>query len=174
MNLKSGNEPVPVQIARTTIEVYIRERRIVTTDEVPPFGENPAGCFVSIHAHGSLRGCIGTILPTKETVAAEIIRNAVSASTEDPRFDAVRSEELEELDISVDILSEPEPVRSTDELDPEKYGVIVTSGIRRGLLLPALDGVDTVYDQLAIARRKGGIAPDEQCAIQRFTVVRYS
>ena len=105
MSLKSGNEPVPVQIARTTIEVYIREGRIVTTDEVPPFGENPAGCFVSIHAHGSLRGCIGTILPTKETVAAEIIRNAVSASTEDPRFDAVRSEELEELDISVDILS---------------------------------------------------------------------
>ncbi len=129
---------------------------------------------MSIHAHGSLRGCIGTILPTKETVAAEIIRNAVSASTEDPRFDAVLTDELDDLDISVDILSEPEPVKSVDELDPDKYGVIVTCGIRRGLLLPDLEGVETVYDQLAIARRKGGIAPDEQCAIQRFTVTRYS
>jgi len=171
---KSGHEPIPVQIARKTIEVYIREGRILSVDEVPAFGKTPAGCFVSIHAHGSLRGCIGTILPTKETIAAEIIRNAVSACTEDPRFNVVRVDELDELEISVDILSEPEPVKSIDELDPEKYGVIVTSGIRRGLLLPDLDGVNTVYDQLAIARRKGGIAPDEQCTILRFTVTRFS
>ena len=120
MSLKSGNEPVPVQIARTTIEVYIREGRIVTTDEVPPFGENPAGCFVSIHAHGSLRGCIGTILPTKETVAAagDYQECRIREHGRSP-VDAVRSEELEELDISVDILSEPEPVESTDELDPK-------------------------------------------------------
>lgn len=174
MNPEKTDESVPVQIARKTVETYIREGRIVGTDEVPHFGEKPAGCFVSIHAYGALRGCIGTILPTKETVAAEIIRNAVSASSEDPRFDAVRTEELDSLEISVDILSPPEPVTSHDELDPKRYGVIVTSGIRRGLLLPDLDGVRTVFEQLAIARRKGGIAPDEPCSIQRFTVTRYT
>lgn len=174
MNPEKSEESVPVRIARTTIETYIREGRVIGVDEVPPFGEHPAGCFVSIHANGSLRGCIGTILPTKETIPAEIIRNAVSASTEDPRFDAVRGEELDSLEISVDILSEPEPVDSHDELDPKRYGVIVTSGIRRGLLLPDLDGVETVFEQLAIARRKGGIAPDEHCDIQRFTVTRYT
>lgn len=174
MNPKKTDESVPVQIARKTIETYVCEGRIVGVDEVPRFGKTPAGCFVSIHAHGALRGCIGTILPTKETIPAEIIRNAVSASTEDPRFDAVRAEELGSLEISVDILSEPEPASSHDELDPKRYGVIVTSGIRRGLLLPDLEGVETVFDQLAIARRKGGIAPDEPCTIQRFTVTRYT
>ncbi len=174
MDPEKTDESVPVRIARKTIETYIREGRIVSVDEVPHFGKKTAGCFVSIHASGALRGCIGTILPTKETVAAEIIRNAVSASTEDPRFDAVRTEELDSLEISVDILSEPEPVTSHDELDPKQYGVIVTSGIRRGLLLPDLDGVETVFEQLAIARRKGGIAPDEPCSIQRFTVTRYT
>lgn len=174
MKPEKSKESVPVRIARTTIETYIREGRVIGVDEVPRFGEHPAGCFVSIHANGSLRGCIGTILPTKESIPAEIIRNAVSASTEDPRFDAVRGEELDSLEISVDILSEPEPVDSHDELDPKRYGVIVTSGIRRGLLLPDLDGVETVFEQLAIARRKGGIAPDEHCDIQRFTVIRYT
>lgn len=174
MSLKKTSESVPVQIARKTIEVYIREKRIPGIDEVPAFGEQPAGCFVSIHAGGALRGCIGTILPTKETIPAEIIRNAVSASTEDPRFDAVRAEELDSLEISVDILSEPEPVTSPDELDPKRYGVIVTCGIRRGLLLPDLDGVETVNDQLAIARRKCAIGPDDQCSLQRFTVTRYT
>lgn len=173
MSLKTEKESIPVVIARKTIETHVRENRIIQDDEVPSFGGGPAGCFVSIHAHGALRGCIGTIFPTKGSLMEEIVRNAVAASTEDPRFDAVREDELDSLDISVDILSEPEPVHSHELLDPKKYGVIVTCGFRRGLLLPDLDGVETVAEQLAIARRKGGIAADESCTIQRFSVTRY-
>jgi len=108
-----------------------------------------------------------------DTVSEEIIRNAVCACTEDPRFDPVRPEELESLEYSVDILGESESVASSGELDPKEYGVIVTSGFRRGLLLPDLEGVDTVEAQLAIACRKAGIAPDEPYAIRRFRVTRY-
>lgn len=163
----------PVQIARMTIREYVTNGRIPTPDEMPRFDSGMAGCFVSLHSGGALRGCIGTILPTKESISAEIIRNAVSACSEDPRFDPVREAELDGLEINVDILNPPEPVESRDDLDPKKYGVIVTSGIRRGLLLPDLDGVDTVEEQLAIACRKAGILPTERYGIQRFTITRY-
>ena len=164
---------VPVQIARATIDSFVREGRIPSVDELPPFENRMAGCFVSLHVGGSLRGCIGTILPTKESIAAEIVRNAVSACSEDPRFDPVRPEELASLEIHVDVLDPPERVTSLSELDPARYGVIVTSGIRRGLLLPDLEGVDTIEAQLAIAKRKAFIGPDEPCSIERFTVTRY-
>ncbi len=168
----------PVRIARQVVETFVRTGRIPSVEEVDsldiPVPEgNRAACFVSLHRHGDLRGCIGTILPTMASVAAEIIRNAVSACSEDPRFDPVSPEELEGLEISVDILGRPEPVRDAGELDPAAYGVIVTAGSRRGLLLPDLEGVDTVTQQLAIACRKGGIRPDEPFAMQRFTVTRY-
>ena len=132
-----------------------------------------AGAFVSIHKEGKLRGCIGTILPTTENIAEEIIQNAISASTKDPRFNAIQPEELPLLEINVDVLGDPEDIESPDELDVKRYGVIVSSGYRRGLLLPDLDGVDTVEEQISIARRKGGIGEDEPVKLQRFEVVRH-
>lgn len=166
-------ESTPVRIARMTVESFVRNGRFPAASDVPAFGTGMAGCFVSLHRRGALRGCIGTIFPTKDSVASEIIRNAVSACSEDPRFDPVRPDELDELEISVDVLDAPERVESEAELDPKRYGVIVTSGVRRGLLLPDLDGVDTVAEQLSIARNKAGLRADERCSIERFTVTRY-
>ena len=169
----TGGPSVPVRIARETIGQFVRTGAMPDPDgfEQPEGGR--AGCFVSIKKRGELRGCIGTIAPVTGSLAEEIVRNAVCACSEDPRFDAVRPEELADLVISVDVLSPAEAVESKDSLDPSKYGVIVTSGYRRGLLLPSLEGVNAVDEQLAIACRKGGIAPDEDYAIERFTVRRY-
>jgi MEMO1 family protein len=170
-------ESVPVQITRCAIANWVLEgmvpARAMLPSALPPEIPDRAACFVSLHRNGDLRGCIGTIAPTMENTVSEIVRNAVSACSEDPRFDPVRPDELEGLEISVDILGASEPVASSLELDPKKYGVIVTAGARRGLLLPDLDGVDTAEMQLAIACRKGGIMSDEPYAIQRFTVTRY-
>ena len=166
-----------VQLARKTIETYVREGRIAQPPkELTPEMEKQAGTFVSIHKHGMLRGCIGTIEPTQANVAQEVIQNAISAATRDPRFPPVRPEELADLDIKVDVLSEPEPVESMDELDPRRYGVIVQSARdwRKGLLLPDLEGGDTVEYQVDIARRKAGIWPDEPIKLYRFEVVRYT
>ena len=132
-----------------------------------------AGSFVSLHIGGRLRGCIGTIGPTQENLAWEIIRNAVSAGTRDPRFPAVRAEELDELEYSVDVLGQPESVDALNQLDPRQYGVIVSFGHQRGLLLPDLDGVDTVEQQIDIARQKGGIRATDPYTLQRFKVVRH-
>ena len=132
-----------------------------------------AGAFVSIHEHGELRGCIGTIAPTTDSLAEEIIQNAISASTRDPRFYPIRPEELADLEISVDVLGEPEQISSMAELDVKRYGVIVSHGRKRGLLLPDLEGVDTVEYQVAIARQKAGIREGEPITLERFEVVRH-
>ena len=132
------------------------------------------GAFVSLHAHGQLRGCIGTTGPTTANVALEIVQNAISACSRDPRFHPVSVEELETLEYSVDVLGQPEPISSPAELDVKKYGVIVSSGGRRGLLLPDLDGVDTVEQQIDIARQKGGISSRERYTLERFEVVRHT
>ena len=132
-----------------------------------------AGAFVSIHKLGRLRGCIGTILPVRDNLAEEIIRNAVSAVSEDPRFDAVRPDELKWLEINVDVLTTPERISSKAELDVKRYGVIVQQGMKRGLLHPDLDGVDTVDEQIKIAKNKAGIGPSESVTLQRFEVVRH-
>ena len=132
-----------------------------------------AGVFVSLHKHDRLRGCIGTILPTTPSVAEEIIQNAVSAAAEDPRFDPVKADELKWLEISVDVLGDPEPIESPADLDVKRYGVIVSKGHRRGLLLPDLDGVDTVEDQIAIAKRKAGIPENSDVKLERFEVIRH-
>ena len=132
-----------------------------------------AGAFVSLHMAGQLRGCIGTIAPTQKNVAWEIVQNAVSAGTRDPRFPPVGINELDQMEYSVDVLGQPEPVASPDELDPRQYGVIVSCGQRRGLLLPDLDGVDTVEQQIDIARQKGGIREADPYTLQRFRVVRH-
>ncbi|MDO5134361.1 MAG: AmmeMemoRadiSam system protein A, partial [Eubacteriales bacterium] len=133
-----------------------------------------AGVFVSIHKNGRLRGCIGTISPTCRSIAEEIARNAVSASTQDPRFPAIRPSELDALEITVDVLGDTEPVSSPSELDVKRYGVIVTKGRRRGLLLPNLEGVDTVREQIEIALQKAGLDTDEEnYSLERFEVVRH-
>ena len=139
----------------------------------PEMKNDRAGVFVSIHEDGRLRGCIGTFLPTRENIAREIISNAVSASTRDPRFDPIGPEELQRLEINVDVLSAPERIESKAELDVKRYGVIVSCGSRRGLLLPDLDGVDTVDEQVSIAMRKGGIREGEKITLERFEVIRH-
>ncbi len=133
------------------------------------------GCFVSIkNSDGSLRGCIGTFMPTQADLSQEIIANALSAATRDPRFPPMRLEELEEAHISVDVLNEPEALLPGMALDPKIYGVIVAKEGRRGLLLPDLEGVSKVPQQLAIAAQKAGIRDLEGAEIFRFTVVRYT
>ena len=164
-----------VKLARKSLESFIRERKRIEVPQDLPEEMlcKQAGAFVSIHEHGRLRGCIGTIQPTTDCVAQEIIQNAISASTRDPRFDPIREEELKWLEINVDVLGEAEEIASEEMLDVKRYGVIVTSGYKRGLLLPDLDGVDTVAQQISIARQKGGIGPDEPVSLQRFEVVRH-
>lgn len=135
-----------------------------------------AGAFVSLKKDGELRGCIGTILPTQSSLAKEICANAISAGTHDPRFSRVRPDELPELVYDVDVLTEPEPIDSSEELDPRRYGVIVsTDDGRRGLLLPDLDGVDTIDEQISIAAQKGGISLEsDEVMLERFEVVRHT
>ena len=164
-----------VQLARASLESYILSRKIIDVPQGLPedLTARRAGAFVSIHEHGQLRGCIGTISPARSNLAEEIIFNAISASTRDPRFPPIRKEELPFLEINVDVLGEPEDIESEDDLDVKRYGVIVTNGLRRGLLLPDLDGVDTVQQQIAIAKQKAGIASYEKVSLQRFEVVRH-
>jgi AmmeMemoRadiSam system protein A len=165
-----------VELARKTIESYVREKRTIEPPErLVPEMQGRAGTFVSLHdSRGNLRGCIGTIEPRQPAVAQEVIQNAISAATRDPRFPPVQPEELEGLDVKVDVLTEPEPIDSMDQLDPKRYGVIVESGWRRGLLLPDLEGVDTVEEQVDIAMRKAGIRPGEPIKLYRFEVKRYT
>ena len=164
-----------VKLARESLESYILSRKILNVPQDLPadLTSRRAGAFVSIHEHGQLRGCIGTISPARSNLAEEIIYNAISASTRDPRFRPIRKEELPFLEINVDVLGEPEDIESEDDLDVKRYGVIVTNGLRRGLLLPDLDGVDTVRQQIAIAKQKAGIASFEKVSLQRFEVVRH-
>lgn len=130
------------------------------------------GVFVSLKKHESLRGCIGTIFPVTNSVAEEIIRNAIEAGINDPRFNEVEEEELEDIAFSVDVLTESEP-SNKEELNPKEYGVIVSYKGRRGLLLPDLEGVDTVEQQLSIALEKAGISPYEEYEIEKFKVIRH-
>lgn len=165
---------VYVQLARASLEHFLKTRQVLPVpDPVPAGMERQAGAFVSLKKYGQLRGCIGTIQPVRQNVAEEIIYNAVSAGVEDPRFLPVQLEELRELTISVDVLASPEPIDSEEELDPKRYGVIVSGRGRVGLLLPNLEGIDTVAEQVGIARQKAGLRPDEPVRLARFEVVRY-
>ena len=188
---KKAQEDPYVALARRSLETYLAEGHrlklsAASTGDAAKAGDTAnsgipeemlqtrAGAFVSIHEHGQLRGCIGTILPVTGCVAEEIIRNAVSAATEDPRFMPIEADELPWLEISVDVLGEPEHIDSPDQLDVKRYGVIVTKGRRRGLLLPNLDGVDTVEEQISIALQKAGLGTDEEdYELERFEVVRH-
>lgn len=163
-----------VELARKTIETYIKEQKIISGGApIPEEMREKAGVFVSIKKKGELRGCIGTFAPTKGNIAEEIIANAIAASTGDPRFPPVEVHELADLEISVDVLSTPEKVISTADLDAKKYGIIVKAGVLRGLLLPDLEGVNTPEDQIAICRRKAGIGENEPVELFRFEVKRF-
>lgn len=167
------SESPQVKLARATVESYVTKRRVPQLTEVPPEMQGRAGVFVSIHRGDDLRGCIGTIGPTEKDIAREIIQNAVSAATRDPRFPPVSPDELPHLNYKVDVLTEPEPVKSEKELDVKRYGVIVEAGWRRGLLLPDLEGVESVAHQIEICRAKGGIGDSEPVRLYRFEVKRY-
>ena len=175
--LKEHHHPL-VELARRAIEAFVRESRVLEPEaELTQELERQAGTFVSLHdGRGQLRGCIGTFLPTQENVVLEVIHNAIAAATRDPRFPPVRARELADLDVKVDVLTTPEPVSGPEELDPRRYGVIVQaehSG-RRGLLLPDLEGIDTVEEQIRICRYKADIGPQEAVRLQRFEVERYT
>ncbi|MBQ1306972.1 MAG: AmmeMemoRadiSam system protein A [Erysipelotrichaceae bacterium] len=169
------NSDAYVRLAYQAVDYYVLHRRYlpIPEDIDEELTGRRAGTFVSIHKEGLLRGCIGTIAPTRKNVAQEIIANAVSACSRDPRFSPVGEDELKDLEISVDVLGETEDISSPEELDVKRYGVIVSCGERRGLLLPDLDGVDTVEEQIDIARKKGGIGKDEDYTLQRFEVIRH-
>jgi len=189
--IKLKNMHPLVSLAKSAVENYILEKEIISPPEDLPkeFLEKKAGTFVTIEKSGELRGCIGTYLPTRENIAKEVIHNAIAAATEDWRFGPVQKEELPYLSYTVYILSEPELVKDISELDPKKYGIIVKSVPispsgdvifnghfvpKTGVLLPDLEGVDTVEKQIFIACQKAGIDPQrERFLIYRFTVEKF-
>lgn len=180
---RRASEDELVSLARLALETYVRSGGIPLRLDDPPDGRRlseelrtrRAGCFVSLKKDGELRGCIGTIAPTRASLAEEICANAVSAGRHDHRFPPVEADELDELVYDVDVLGEPEPIGGLDELDPRRYGVIVSaSGGRRGLLLPDLDGVDSAREQVRIAAQKGGIdLHSDNWRLERFEVERH-
>ena len=172
--LKKQESPY-VRLARETVERYVSAgKRIAVPEYLPEEAlTRRAGAFVSLKKFGQLRGCIGTISATEESIAKEIIQNAISAAARDPRFPPVTPSELKDLVYSVDILGQTEEIDSPEELDVKKYGVIVSSGYRKGLLLPNLEGIDSVDEQIAIAMQKAGIRKGEKIRLQRFEVVRH-
>lgn len=171
-----------IKLARKTIDYYVKTKRRIELSEIKnELSEaflsatlnQQAGVFVSIHKGTSLRGCIGTIHPTKEHIVHEIMDNAIQAASADPRFDAIENSELMELDVKVDILSDIEPISSKDELDVKRYGVVVEHGRKRGLLLPNLEGIETVDEQINIAKKKAGIVNNQPFQLYRFEVIRH-
>ncbi len=160
-------------LAKEAVERYVRDGEVLHPEAATPEMAERAGVFVSLHKHGDLRGCIGTFEPARKNVAEEIVSNAISSATRDPRFRAVSANELDDLDYSVDVLTSPEPVDDESQLDHHRYGVIVESGWRRGLLLPDLEGVESVQQQIEICRMKAGIGRDEPVRLYRFEVKRY-
>ncbi|MFC1899761.1 AmmeMemoRadiSam system protein B [Chloroflexota bacterium] len=169
----NGNEASPLaKLARETVELYVREGKMLRPESITPEMQDKAGVFVSIYKYGELRGCIGTFESTQGNVAEEIVVNAISSAARDPRFSPVTADEISALSYSVDVLSHPEPVEGKEQLDPKRYGIIVEADVRRGLLLPDLEGVDTVEYQIDICRRKASIAANEPVQLYRFEVKR--
>jgi len=182
-----------VSLAKLAVETFIKEGKIIAPPENLPkeFLEKQAGTFVTIEKQGELKGCIGTYLPTRENIAEEIIYNAIAAATEDYRFEPIKKEELNQLSYTVYVLYSPQLIKDLKELDPRKYGIIVKTApitypngtdvvfnghfvSKTGLLLPDLEGVDTIEKQIAIACQKGGINPlKEKIFIYKFTVDKY-
>ena len=163
------------RLAKESLEYTLKNSKILPTpnDIDKELLNQKAGVFVTIYKYGNLRGCIGTIYPTKKNIAEEIITNAVSAGTNDYRFEPIQLEELSLLTYKVDVLCEPEEVFDLSQLDIKRYGVIVTRGRQKGLLLPNLEGVDSVKEQISIAKSKAGLPDTAEVKIERFEVVRH-
>ncbi|MBO6257781.1 MAG: AmmeMemoRadiSam system protein A [Succinivibrio sp.] len=175
MQEKQKNEDEFVRLARFSLEHFVRtgEEASLPENLSPSLTGKQAGAFVSLKKNGRLRGCIGTILPCRASLAEEILHNAVSACAHDPRVNPVTEDELPYLVYSVDVLTEPQHIESESELNPKKYGVIVKNGGRQGVLLPDLEGIDTVQQQISIAKQKARIMPDEEVELYRFEVIRH-
>lgn len=178
INIKrKENEDAYVRLARMTIEEYVNYNKKVVPEDLDLPEEmisNRAGVFVSIKNESGLRGCIGTTgVGVSKNIANEIVRNAIQAATNDPRFPSIEPWELEDLSITVDILHKSEPVKDRSNLDPNTYGVIVTSGHKRGLLLPNLEGIETPDQQINIALKKAGISKSEDYTVEKFRVTRH-
>lgn len=179
---KLGEDPETLlpALARRAVETFVRTGQAIDAPDDEGVLSRRAACFVTLRVANTvgsakeLRGCIGTIDPAMDTLGQELIANAIKAASQDPRFAPVSESELPNLSYSVDVLSPPESARFED-LDPAVYGVIVEddSGSSRGLLLPDIDGVDTVDQQVEIAARKAGIPRGTALKFFRFRVVRY-
>ncbi|MEW5706075.1 MAG: AmmeMemoRadiSam system protein A [Actinomycetota bacterium] len=172
---KEPEPSAPVRLAKYSLEQYFKQGHPVgVPDDVPPELINKrAGAFVCLKINNNLRGCVGTIQPTQANLAEEIMANAIQAATADPRFSPVTPDELPNISFSVDILEPPERVQNKNQLDHKVFGILVKRGYKTGLLLPDLEGVDSVDEQIAIAKRKAGIQPHEEAEIYRFKVERY-
>jgi AmmeMemoRadiSam system protein A len=162
------------RLAWDAIWTYIQQGEVMKPPaDLPAELKSPGGVFVSIKKDGKLRGCIGTVEPDRPTRAEEAIRNAIHAATMDPRFEPVEAAELETLDVSVHLLRPSEPVADLDTLNPRRFGIVVSSGKKRSVVLPGVQGVDTVERQLDIARQKLDIGPDEPVTLERFETERF-
>jgi len=172
-----SNDLSPPQLARMAVEAFIRDgERLDSPERVEGVFAECAGVFVTLRTLGdALRGCIGTITPVHPNVACEIIQNAISAATRDPRFPPVTPGELSDLTYGVDVLSPPEPIGGVEDLDPSQYGVIIETldGRRRGLLLPRIAGINSAQEQWQAVHLKAGIRPGQPVRVERFTVTRY-
>lgn len=166
-----------VTLAKQAVEAYILQKLIIP----PPKGlpkemfTQKAGVFVTIYNGAELRGCIGTYLPAQNDLAHEIIENSVSACSRDYRFAFITPNELPKLRYEVSILSEPKPVEDVRQLDHHRDGIIARCDDGRcGLLLPDLDGIANVQQQIYIACQKGGIDPQlDDPNLFRFTVEKH-
>jgi AmmeMemoRadiSam system protein A/AmmeMemoRadiSam system protein B len=171
---QDDEEEAVLGLVRRTVEAFVRgEEGPALPSALPRSLQRRAAAFVCLKKEGQLRGCIGTTRPTQEDLAHELLRNAVSAASRDPRFEPVRPDELDALRYSVDVLDEPETIGSVDQLDPSVYGVIVRSGPRSAVLLPNIEGIESAEVQVELARRKAGIGPGEPLELQRFRAWRY-
>lgn len=163
-----------VDLAVKSVQHYLRHREwLPCPADIPDELKKRAGVFVSIKNQKNLRGCIGTITPVEDNLALEIIRNAIHAATEDPRFSPITSDEIPYLSFSVDVLTPMEKVKNPADLDCKKYGLLLKSGHKQGVLLPDLEGVPTVEEQIRICRKKARMNTDEPVEMFRFQVIRY-
>ena len=170
------NEDPYVRLARKSLEQYILYGKVIdiyNENLLKDMIENQAGVFVIIKQDAQLRGCLGTTEPIRKNIAEEIVYNAIGAGTRDPRFFPVKREELDSLKYCVDVIKEPEPVQSIDQLDVKRYGIIVSCDLRTGILLPNLEGINTPKEQVSIALEKAGIREVEPYSIKRFEVIRH-
>lgn len=168
----------PQELAKIAVEKYLMEGKIVVPLRIKGITSKKAGVFVTIsNKKSGLRGCVGTVPPSvdSESIGNEIVQVAILSATKDDRFLSINKNELKDLTYSVDILETPVTVKSTEELNPKIYGVVVFSGNNAGVLLPDIKGVNDVKTQIKFARQNGNIQENEKITkIQKFKVKRFN